>query len=97
MNFTHTNLAPEALAYPNGGQTRPGRAIYPDGKVRKVMGGIPDTFFTIPAHGRMNGKYVAGFLHVVAEVSDDLKCDKAIKSEIHFVINKGPHETQQHR
>lgn len=58
-----TYLAPEEWAYPNGSQTRTCRAIYPDGVVRRVWGGIPDTFFTIPAHGRLAGKYVSGYLH----------------------------------
>lgn len=59
-----TNLQAENFAYPSGGQTRKGRAIFPDGKVRRVFAGIPDTFFTIPAHGRLSGRYVAGFLTV---------------------------------
>ncbi len=57
-----TYLAPEEMAYPNGGQTRPCRALYPDGKVRRAWAGIPDTWFSIPAHGRIGGKYVAGYL-----------------------------------
>lgn len=63
--LTHnTFLAPEELAYPNGGQTRPCRAIWPDGKVRRVWAGIPDTFFSIPSHGTLRGRYVAGFVMV---------------------------------
>lgn len=66
-----TWLQAEEFAYPNGGQTRKGMAMYPDGKVRTVYGGIPDTYFSIPAHGRIRGKYVAGALmynadHVIA-------------------------------
>lgn len=57
-----TNLEPEERAYPNGGQTRRGEAICEDGKVRVVWAGIPDTYFTIPAHIRSGGKYVAGYL-----------------------------------
>ncbi len=59
-----TYLAPEEMAYPNGGQTRPCRALYPDGKIRRAWGGIPDTFFTIPAHGRIGGRYVRGYLTI---------------------------------
>lgn len=59
-----TWIAPEEHAYPTGGQTRKGAALYPDGKVRRVWGGIPDTFYSIPAHGRIGGRYVAGFLTV---------------------------------
>ena len=57
-----TYLAPEEHAYPHGGQTRRCTAIFPDGKVRVVWGGIPDTFFSIPAHATLNGKYVKGWL-----------------------------------
>jgi len=59
-----TWLEPEEHAYPNGGMTRRGRALWPDGKLRAVRAGIPDTFFSIPAWGRLRGKYVVGFLVV---------------------------------
>lgn len=59
-----TFLAAEEHAYPRGGQTRPCRAECDDGKVRRVWAGIPDTFFSIPAHARIAGQYVAGFLMV---------------------------------
>lgn len=59
-----TYLAPEEHAYPNGGQTRKCRAYYPDGKVRTVWCGIPDSFFSIPAHGRYKGRYARGYLHM---------------------------------
>jgi hypothetical protein len=57
-----TWLQPEEFAYPAGGQTRKGAAVYPDGRIRRVWAGIPDTFFSIPAHGRIKRKYLAGFL-----------------------------------
>ncbi len=58
-----TWLQSEEHAYTYGGaQVRRGRAIYPDGKVRAVRAGIPDTFFTVPAHGRIAGRYVSGYL-----------------------------------
>lgn len=60
--MSQTSLQPEIMAYPRGGQTRKGRAIYPDGKVRRIFAGIADTYFSIPAHGRLKGKYVKGFL-----------------------------------
>jgi hypothetical protein len=60
-----TWLQDEAFAYPNGGQNRRGAAICPDGKLRIVWAGIPDTFFTVPAHTRINHKYVAGYLSIV--------------------------------
>lgn len=58
-----TWLQPEEFAYPNGGQTRKGAALFSDGKIRRVWGGIPDTMFSIPAHARVNNKYTRGFLY----------------------------------
>lgn len=60
--MTLTYIQPEKYAYPRGGQTRQGRAFYPDGRLRRVWGGIADTYFTIPAHGRIGSRYVRGFL-----------------------------------
>lgn len=59
-----TWLEPEEHAYTasRSQQLRRGRAIFPDGKVRAVYAGIPDTAFSVPAHGRIDGKYVRGFL-----------------------------------
>jgi len=41
---------------------RRGRAWFPDGKLRAVTLGVPDTFFSIPAHARVRGRYVSGFV-----------------------------------
>jgi len=57
-----TFIQPEEYAYPHGGQTRKGAAVFPDGKVRRVWVGIPDTYFSIPAHARLNGRYVSGWV-----------------------------------
>ena len=57
-----TWLQPEEFAYPSGGQTRKGVAYFVDKKYRRVWAGIPDTYFSIPAHAKVTGKYVAGFL-----------------------------------
>jgi len=38
-----------------------GRAYCPDGVVRRVMIGTPDTFFTCPARVKAFGKWVSGF------------------------------------
>ena len=59
-----TYLQPEEYAYPAGGQTRAGAALFPDGTVRRVWAGIPDTYWTIPAHARIGGRYVAGYVAV---------------------------------
>jgi len=60
-----TYLAPEEHAYtPRGSQVRRCTAFYPDGIIRRVYAGIPDTFFTIPAHGRVRGKHLRGYLTV---------------------------------
>lgn len=47
-----------------GPQKRKGRALFPDGKTRRVWGGIPDTVYTIPAHARIAGRYVSGYLSI---------------------------------
>ena len=67
-----TWLQDESAAYPAGGQTRKGSAVYPDGVTRRIYAGIPDTFFSIPAHGRIAGRYVAGWVTVVAADGSDV-------------------------
>lgn len=63
-----TWLDPEECAYPSGGQTRKGQARCDlDGKLYTVYGGIPDTFFSIPAHMKKGDTYVAGYLHMDVE------------------------------
>lgn len=62
-----TYLEDESYAYPAGGQTRRGAAVYPDGKTRRIYAGIPDTYFSIPAHGRIGRRYVAGLVTIVTE------------------------------
>lgn len=52
----------EDVAYPNGGQVRRSRVIFPDGVIRAARCGIPDTFFSIPAHARVKGKYIRGYI-----------------------------------
>lgn len=59
-----TWLQSEEAAYPNGGMKRRGLAKWPDGKLRRVWAGIPDTFYSIPAYGYLRGKRVKGFLTV---------------------------------
>ena len=69
-----THLGPtwiddERLAYntPNGGHTgsaRRGLVRFPDGTLHKVTLGIPDTFFTIPAHAVVKGQYVSGYVTI---------------------------------
>jgi hypothetical protein len=74
-----TSLQAEEYAYPNGGQTRKGRAYFPDGQIRRVWAGIPDTYFSIPAHARIKGRYVRGSLSVGSQFSDH-------EGEFEFVI-----------
>ena len=62
-----TWIGPEEDAYNtyHGGHSRSnrkGKAIYPDGLVRQVTLGVADTYFSIPAHGRIHGCYVSGFV-----------------------------------
>ena len=67
--MTRTSLMDESAAYntysgAHSRSNRRGRAIYPDGVIRSVTAGVPDTFYSIPAHGRIAGRYVAGFLMI---------------------------------
>lgn len=57
-----TYVDPEEKAYPHGGFTRRGKAIWPDGVVRAIRVSIPDTFFSIPARGTLNGKTITGWV-----------------------------------
>lgn len=66
-----TWLDAEDLAYPSGAINagRRARAVCPDGKVRVVRVGVPDTFSTIPGAARIGGRYTSGFV-TVAEDED---------------------------
>lgn len=57
-----TWLEGEEFAYPHGGFTRRCYAVFPDGQKRVVKCSIPDTYFSIPANGRMNGRRVKGYV-----------------------------------
>jgi len=59
-----TWLQSEEAAYPHGRMTRLGFARWPDGLLRRVWAGLPDTFYTIPAYGRVQGRRVKGYLTV---------------------------------
>lgn len=59
-----TYLESEAAAGPEGKMRRRGKARFPDGKLRKVKAGIPDTFFSIPAVTKAEGQKVKGFLMI---------------------------------
>lgn len=67
-----TYLEPEEFAYNTRGgghsrSNRGARAICPDGIIRTFTAGIPDTYFSIPAHGRIKGRYVVGSLTIDSE------------------------------
>jgi hypothetical protein len=58
-----TWLEPEAMCYPDGGMTRRAYALFPDGKKRIVVCGIPDTYFSIPARPvKVAGIQVRGYI-----------------------------------
>jgi hypothetical protein len=78
--MTLTYLQAEEYAYPLGAQRRRGRAFYPDGRLRRVWAGIADTYFTIPAHGRIAGRYVHGFL----------TCEGAARHLVFHIQRKAP-------
>ena len=62
-----TYLQSEEAAYPNGRMARRGLAKWPDGKLRRVWAGLPDTFYTVPAWGRVRGRRVKGYLAVTED------------------------------
>lgn len=67
MFALNTMLDREEKAYPSGSlrdSRRRARALCPDGKVRVCVVGIPDTFSSIPASMKANGKTVVGFVTV---------------------------------
>ena len=59
-----THIDPENRAYdvPLWRSLRKGTVIMPNGKIGTVRLGVPDTYFTIPAVGYVNGKRVRGFV-----------------------------------
>jgi len=63
--MAQTRIDPEEFAYPAGSirqSRRKGLAIFPDGKIRTVTLGIPDTYWTIPARAKARGKTLSGFV-----------------------------------
>jgi hypothetical protein len=68
-----TWLDNESYAYntPTGsahGSGRRARAMCADGVLRTFRVGVPDTFFSIPAVGKIKGRYAVGFVMVDADV-----------------------------
>jgi hypothetical protein len=62
--MTQTYIEPEEYAYTlRGSQVRKALCRFDDGKLRRAYGGVPDTYFTIPAHARVAGKYVKGYIY----------------------------------
>lgn len=57
-----TWLEDEAFTYPSGGYHRRCKATCQDGKQRVFRCSIPDTYFSIPARGKISGLSVKGFL-----------------------------------
>lgn len=62
VEIGNTWLEPEEFCYPNGGMTRRALVTCPDGKLRVVTCGIPDTYFSIPARVKIAGKTTKGFV-----------------------------------
>jgi hypothetical protein len=59
------------------GLTVSGAAECPDGKVRKLkrISSTPDTFFSIPAAVRVNGKTVAGYVTIETVAGNTVRFD----------------------
>jgi len=70
--YGETRLQSESAAYPNGGKTRKGLAVFPDGSLVSVRAGIADTYFTIPATATYRGRRFTGFLHMSDDDSGNL-------------------------
>jgi hypothetical protein len=68
-----TSVDSEEMAYPSGGirAGRRGRVQCPDGVVRTVLLGVPDTFFSIPASLCYRGTRVAGFVSIASDGSGE--------------------------
>lgn len=67
LEYGETWIDPEEYAYPAGSLRQSRRhfaARCPDGKIRRGVCGIPDTFFSIPARLKASGKTVAGFVSI---------------------------------
>lgn len=75
IEFKRTYLEGESAAGPSGKLRRKGKAICPDGKVRKVKAGIPDTYFSIPAVTKAGNVKIKGYLMIT-------------DGELHFYANK---------
>ena len=60
--INETWLEAEEICYPSGAMIRRCRAICEDGKLRVVLCGIADTYFSIPARARINGKSMRGMV-----------------------------------
>jgi len=60
--FKGTWLEPESRAGTRGACLRRGYALLPDGTLRSVRAGIPDTAMSIPAYYVEKGKRVKGYL-----------------------------------
>lgn len=63
--YKETWIEREEACSPSGAQLRKGRAYFPDGVIRAFRAGIPDTWFSIPAHARVRGVYLAGYVTTI--------------------------------
>ena len=73
MNSTYIEDESKAYNTYHGGHSRSnrrGRVRFSDGQLRMVRLGVPDTFFTIPAHAVVRGKYASGFVSVNTETEE---------------------------
>jgi hypothetical protein len=65
VRIADTWLEAEEFCYPHGGMTRRAYVRFPDGVLRLVWCGIPDTYFSIPARTvryQLQGRAVKGFI-----------------------------------
>lgn len=54
----------EEFCYPAGGYTRRAYALCADGKKRVFSCSVADSYFSVPARGKINYRYVKGFVSI---------------------------------
>lgn len=83
-----TWLEPEELCYPSGGMHRRAKVRMPEGNLRIVVCGIPDTAFSIPTKGVIvKGIWRRGY--ITGEDTVDPNTFQTIETEFVFRYIKG--------
>jgi len=83
IRYGKTFIMNEELAYdrPLKESDRRGRVRFPDGKLRAVLLGVADTWFTIPARAKVCGRTRHGFVYRDSDSEEFRFCDMTAKRE----------------